>query len=105
MSKDTKTKEEQLIIGDDVWNRVVQIIQEGMLMGVDVTDMMRQIRVCRWEADDDALHLTEDYRRQVREGHEQMVREAERLKAQQDRPGIMTPYGLVGIVKDDSESH
>lgn len=96
MSKDMKTKEEQsLIIGDDVWNRVVQIIQEGMMMGVDVTDLMRQIRVCFWDADPNTLHLTEDYRKMVREGHQQMIRDAEKLRTQ-DAEGSKT-FSLIGI--------
>ena len=68
------------IIGDDVWNRVVQIVQEGMLMGVDVTDMMRQIRVHVHE--DATVHLTPEYIEMVKGHHQAMLQQAEALQAQ-----------------------
>lgn len=93
MSNNMKINEtEQLLVGDDVWNRVVQIVQEGMLTGVDVTDLLRQIRVCRWESDMGSVHLTRSYMKQVKEGHERMVDESTKLKAESDS---MTPLPLI----------
>lgn len=92
MSKEKK----ELVFEDQVWNRVVQIIQEGMLMGTDVTDLLRQIRVEVGPKGD--LVLTETYRTQVVEGYDRMVKEAERLKAEHAAKGIPIK---VGIIKDD----
>lgn len=79
---------------DDVLNRLVQIVQEAFLTGVDCTDLLRQIRL---EVTDSAslelesgqslgrhhlLSLTSDYRQQVKEGHERMVAEIEKKIAE-----------------------
>jgi hypothetical protein len=103
MSKEVKTKkvEQQLAIGDDVWNRVVQIIQEGMLMGVDVTDLMRQIRVCFWDADEGTVHLTKSYIQQVKDGHKRMVAEAAELKAKKEDSKVINLSILDGGKADE----
>ncbi len=83
---------------DDVWNRVVQIVQEAFLTGVDCTDLLRQIRL---EVTDTAnleltsgqslgqhnlLSLTPEYRQQVKEGHDRMLAEIETKRAE-TKPG------------------
>lgn len=67
---------------DSVWHRVVQIVQESMLTGVDCSDLMRQIRVVPDETDDHVLVLSPDYQKQVREMHEKMLAQARELQAQ-----------------------
>lgn len=47
---------------DEVWCRVVQIIQEAMIVGIDVVDMLRMIEVTVVE---DTLTLTEEYKENV----------------------------------------
>lgn len=71
----------EYVIADDVWNRVVQIVQEGMLMGVDVTDMMRQIRVNL--TDDGLIHLTPAYIEMVKGHHQKMLHNVDAIKAGQ----------------------
>lgn len=68
---------------DGVWHRVIQIVQEAMLSGVDCADLLRQIRVCGTSGDPTVLELTPDYQRQVREMHEKMLDHARELQAQQ----------------------
>lgn len=47
---------------DEVWCRVVQIIQEAMIVGIDVVDMLRMIEVTVVEG---TLTLTEEYKENV----------------------------------------
>lgn len=47
---------------DEVWCRVVQIIQEAMIVGIDVVDMLRMIEVTAVEG---TLTLTEEYKENV----------------------------------------
>ena len=65
-----ETKKTTYVIGDDVWNRVVQMVQEGMLMGIDVVDIMRQVRVN--VGDNNVLHLTPEYVENVKEQHQKI---------------------------------
>jgi hypothetical protein len=81
MKEKTMSEKKEHVIGDDVWNRVVQIVQEGMLMGVDVSDMMRQIRVN--VNDDGSIHLTQGYIEMVKGHHQAMLLQAEALQAAQ----------------------
>jgi hypothetical protein len=78
--------EKQFGLSDQVIARIAQIVQEGMLLGVDVVDLLRQVRVTAELTDDSVetgqLILTNEYRRQVRSMHEQLVAEAERLQAE-----------------------
>ncbi len=67
---------------DAVWHRVVQIVQESMVLGVDCSDLLRQIRVVPDESDDHVLVLSLEYQRQVREYHEKMLEQARELQAQ-----------------------
>ena len=59
---------------DDVWHRVVQIVQEAMLTGVDCADLLRQIRV---QNSPKGLTLTSQYRQMIKEHHKKLVAEAE----------------------------
>jgi hypothetical protein len=68
-------------LSDHVIARIVQIIQEGFLLGIDVTDLMRQIRV---EPDGGQLVLTAAYKAQVKEMQERLAKQA----AQQSRVGV-----------------
>jgi hypothetical protein len=71
-------------LSDGVIGRIAQIIQEGMLMGVDVVDLMRQIEVEHAHNDNgpNFLELTSEYSRRVNEHYEKMLAEAEELQAQ-----------------------
>lgn len=73
----------QLKFADNVWHRVVQIVQEAMLTGVDCSDLLRQVRVVPDETDDHVLVLSAEYQKQVREMHEKMLDQAREIQAQQ----------------------
>ena len=64
---------------DNVIGRIAQIVQEGMLLGIDVVDLMRQIEVEPAHSIDGSqeLELTAEYVRGVREQHEKLLAEAE----------------------------
>jgi len=69
---------------DSVIGRIAQIVQEGMLLGVDVVDLMRQVEVEPVNNIDGEpeLELTPAYSQMVREHHNKLLREAEELKAE-----------------------
>jgi len=69
-------------LSDNVLARIVQIIQEGFILGIDVVDLMRMIEV-KVSADGTNLELTEDYVKKVAEHHKQLVEDAEVLKSAQ----------------------
>jgi hypothetical protein len=68
---------------DNVWHRVVQIVQEGMLGMGDVSDILRQIRVVPSEDDPNVLELSASYRQQVLEMHEKLLKQAREIQGQQ----------------------
>jgi hypothetical protein len=64
-----------LKLSDSVIARIAQIVQEGMLLGVDVVDLMRQITV-EPMADCQTLDLTPEYAQSVKEMHKKLLDEA-----------------------------
>lgn len=68
---------------DSVWHRVVQIVQEAMLTGVDCADLLRQVRVVPDASDPNVLVLSADYQKQVKEMHEKMLQQAREMQAAQ----------------------
>jgi hypothetical protein len=47
-------------LSDSVLHRVVQIVQEGILLGIDVADLLRQIKLTTG-IDESTLVLTKEY--------------------------------------------
>lgn len=66
-------------VSDSVWHRVVQIIQEAMITGVDCADLMRQVRLTVSD-DNSTLVLTSAYEKQVSEMHAKYLSEVDNLK-------------------------
>ncbi len=75
-------------LADEIWHRVVQIVQEAMMTGVDCADIMRQVRVV--ENDKGELVLTQDYKKMVNDNYEKMVNDAEELKKASTGINIIT---------------
>lgn len=71
---------EQMKLADRVWWRVVQIVQESMLQGIDCADLLRQVRVVPDESDPNVLTLSPEYEQQVRDMHEKMLKHVEDLR-------------------------
>lgn len=82
----TNTGNQEFAIADEVWHRVVQIVQEAMLMGVDCADLLRQIRVSPNESQ---LVLTPAYNKMIAEHHAQLVAEAEAKTSQANAAKII----------------
>jgi hypothetical protein len=82
----------QLKIADTVWHRVVQIIQEAMLEGVDCADLLRQVRVVPDSSDPHVLTLSPEYEHQVKEMHDKLLARAEELQAAQ-KPKLLIGDG------------
>ena len=75
-------------LADGVWHRVVQIVQEAMLTGVDCADLLRQVRVQADEGDPSTLVLSPSYQKQVKEMHAKLEAEAVALQAK-SKPGLI----------------
>ena len=84
---------------DSVWHRVVQIVQEAMLTGVDCADLLRQIRVVSDSSDDSLLVLSDEYQAQVRNMHDKMLQQAREIEASQTGNKFIIPAG------DDGDSN
>jgi hypothetical protein len=60
---------------DGVISRIAQILQEAILLGVDIVDILRQVEV-KPSVDGVSLELTPEYSKQVLEMHQKLVDEA-----------------------------
>lgn len=69
---------------DQLLGRVLNVIQEAMISGVDVLDLFREMRVKPADGDPHELVLTEDYTKKVDEWHKQIERELQRRKEDLD---------------------
>ena len=71
---------------DNVISRIAQIVQEGMLLGLDVVDLMRQIEVepVNLVNGTTELELTTEYSRNIREHYENLLNDAEKIKASRE---------------------
>lgn len=65
---------------DSVLHRIVQIVQEGIIMGVDVADLMRLIRLVPHQSEEGVLVLDPEYVVAVEKEHQRAVAEAEAKK-------------------------
>ena len=82
---------DQMKFADGVWHRVVQIVQEAMLSGVDCADLLRQVRVVPDASDPHVLVLSPEYQRQVKEMHEKMLQQAREIQAAQSGNKFIIP--------------
>ncbi len=64
----------------DVWARVIQIIQEAMLMGVDCVDLLRQVEVVEDPEQPGTLILSPEYVTQVERMHQAWLEKAMTLQ-------------------------
>ena len=71
-------------LSDNVLRRIVQLMQEGLLTGTDITDHMRMIRLEENDDDSSQLILTDEYRAIVENQHEIMLQEIEDFREQED---------------------
>lgn len=68
---------QEMKLADSVLHRIIQILQEGLLLGVDVSDLMRQIRLVQATDDTGTLLMAPAYEKQVNEMHEKLLKQAE----------------------------
>lgn len=83
----------EMKFSDSVWHRVVQIVQEAMLTGVDCADLLRQVRVVSDPTDPNVLILSAEYQLQVKAMHEKMLQQAHELQASQAGNRFILPGG------------
>ena len=70
-------------LSDNIIARIAQILQEGLLLGIDVVDLLRQVEV-EVAPDGQELNLTEGYLARVLEHHRKLIEEAEHLKSRNE---------------------
>lgn len=74
---------QEMKLADSVLHRIIQILQEGLLLGVDVSDLMRQMRLELSDEDTGTLVLSPAYEKQVNEMHEKLLKQAEEKQAEE----------------------
>lgn len=76
-------------LDDSVLHRIVQIVQEGIIMGIDVADLMRQIRLTKDDSDPELLKLEHEYVLSVEKEHQRAVAEAEEKKSNSSQRNLV----------------
>jgi hypothetical protein len=71
-------------LDDSVLARVVQILQEGIILGEDITDHMRLMRLQVAGEDSNVLILTPQYKDFVADSHNKLLERAKELQGQKD---------------------
>ena len=66
-------------LSDTVIARIAQILQEGILLGVDIVDILRQLEV-EPGVDGTSLQLTAEYTKRVIESHRALEAQARELQ-------------------------
>ena len=66
-------------LSDSVIARIAQIVQEGIIMGVDVVDLLRQVEV-EPVGSGELVDLTREYVAQVRSNYEKLLHEAKEIQ-------------------------
>ena len=89
---------QQLQLADSVIARVVQILQECMLLGIDACDLFRMIRLIPDEENTTQLVLTPEYEKQVESMHEAWLSKAETLQKEQQDSEAESTEQKVGIL-------
>ncbi len=84
-------------LADSVIHRIVQIIQEGMLLGVDAGDLMRQIRLVHEDGDESTAVCSPAYVAMVQEHYTKLLKQAQELQAQKQSKTL-----IIDPSKDDS---
>lgn len=67
-------------LSDSVLQRIVQIVQEGMLLAGDVVDLLRQLELEACSDDPAKLVLTGEYVELVRRSHDELLQRADEFK-------------------------
>lgn len=95
-----------LKIKDEVWQRVVQIVQLAMLTGTDVADYLRQIAVIQDDNNVNELSLDPAYEQVWEKTLEQLTERIVELQAQSEGVVLELPQcqdGSASIVGSDGK--
>lgn len=90
---ETGVEKTRYVLSDGVWHRVVCIVQEAILTGVDCADLLRQVRVVIDDSNEQTLVLSPEYARFVKEHHEKLVKEAEEHRIEQMQARLILGTG------------
>jgi hypothetical protein len=73
-------------LSDSVIARIAQILQEGILMGVDIVDLLRMVEV---ETFGEELVLTKGYVERVKASHDDALAKVEQLKSERNKSRVV----------------
>lgn len=73
-------------LSDSVIARIAQILQEGILMGVDIVDLLRMVEV---ETFGEELVLTKGYVERVKASHDDALAKVEQLKSERNKGRVV----------------
>lgn len=71
-------------LADSVLHRIVQILQEALLTGVDCSDIMRQLELEQDSENPNSLVMTSDYKQLVKNQHDSMLNFIEEVRNKTD---------------------
>jgi len=71
-SYNLRKKKKQMKVNDEVWHRVVQIVQEAIITGIDCTDLFREIEL-EQSPTDNSLVLSAAYKEKVVKWHQELL--------------------------------
>jgi len=81
---------EKYKLSDSVLARIVNIIQESLLLARDCSDAMRLIELTPDEFDTNKLVLTPEYEQNVKREYDELLKRVEELKSQKTCSNIIT---------------
>ena len=85
----------QYFMTNDVLHRLVQILQLAMLTGVDIADLLKQMRFITADDDPSALKLTPEYDSHFRDMIKQLEKQADDIIASGSAERAPTADGAI----------
>lgn len=92
-----KKKENKFRFSDQIIARILNVIQEAMIAGVDVLDLFRQMQMKPADGDPHELVLTDEYTKVVDKWHAEIVRELEKRRddSEAEQFGVAEDQGVI----------
>ena len=69
-------------LSDEVLGRIINILQEAMISGVDILDLFRMMQLTQSDEDENELTLTSDYRDSIKKWHDEITKMLEKRQEQ-----------------------
>lgn len=69
--------------------RIVQILQEAIITGTDISDLLSDMRVMVSKEDKDKLDISPEYMERVEKWHEELIENAKAMGQENERGKII----------------